>query len=212
MLNADVDAIGGLLVLREAATFRVFAPRPILDVLHANPVFDVLDPSLVERVEVPVRQAVDCGNGLSVTWLPMPGKIPLYLEDRAAAQPPPGPTYAALIQDGDRRLMVAPGCADLTPSVQQTLRQADVVFFDGTVFTDDEMLVAGVGHKTGRRMGHVAMSGPEGSLARLADLPARRIFIHLNNTNPVLIEDLPERRAVEAAGWEIAYDGMEVEI
>ena len=74
------------------------------------------------------------------------------------------------------------------------------------------MIRAGVGHKTGRRMGHVSMSGPDGSLARLADLPARRIFVHINNTNPALIEGSDERRQVEAAGFEIAFDGMEVRL
>ena len=210
VLNADIDAIGGLLVLREAAAFRVFAPQLILDVLQSNPVFDVLDPTLVERVAVPPWQEIDGGYGLTLTLLPIPGKSPLYLEDRAAAQPAPGPTYAALVRGGGRSILIAPSCADVTPAVREILRQADVVFFDGTLFTDDEMLVADVGPKTGRRMGHVSMSGPEGSLARLADLPGRRIFIHLNNTNPTLIEDFPERRMVEAAGWEIAYDGMEV--
>jgi pyrroloquinoline quinone biosynthesis protein B len=88
--------------------------------------------------------------------------------------------------------------------------QADILFFDGTLFTDDEMVVAGLGAKTGRRMGHVPISGPDGTLARLADLPARRIFLHINNTNPILLRDSPERREVEAAGFEVAYDGMEI--
>ena len=82
--------------------------------------------------------------------------------------------------------------------------------FDGTLFADDEMIAAGRWPKTGRRMGHVPMSGPGGSLALLADLPGRRIFLHINNTNPVLLEGSPERRQAEAAGFEIAYDGMEL--
>ncbi len=90
------------------------------------------------------------------------------------------------------------------------LRQTDAVLFDGTVFADDEMISAGVGLKTGRRMGHVPMSGPDGSLARLADLPCRRIYVHINNTNAALIEGSPEQGQVLAAGFEIAYDGMEV--
>ena len=92
------------------------------------------------------------------------------------------------------------------------LRGADVVFFDGTLFTDDEMIVAGLSHKTGRRMGHVSVSGPDGTLARLADIPARRILLHINNSNPILMRDSLERRAVEAAGFEVAFDGMEVQL
>jgi pyrroloquinoline quinone biosynthesis protein B len=210
LLNADIDAIAGLLVLREGSPFRVFAAAPILEVLRANSVFDVLDPALVERIPAIPGKPLDCGGGLRLTLLPMPGKIPLYLEDRAAAQPAPGPTYAALVEVGGRSVLVAPACAEFTPAVEEILRLADVIFFDGTLYTDEEMIRAGLGRKTGRRMGHVSMSGPDGSLARLGALAARRIFIHINNTNPVLIEDSPERRAVEEAGFEIAYDGMEV--
>jgi pyrroloquinoline quinone biosynthesis protein B len=210
LLNGDIDAIAGLLTLREGWPFQVIAAAPVLDGLRANPVFDVLDPALVRRVAVPPGQPFDCGHGLAVTLHAMPGKIPLYLEDRAAAQPEAGPTYAALVAGGGKSVLVAPACAEFTPAVEESLRLADVVFFDGTLFADDEMIRAGVGHKTGRRMGHVSMSGPDGSLAHLAALPARRIFIHINNTNPALVEGSPERQAVEAAGCEIAYDGMEV--
>ncbi len=212
LINADVDGIAGLLAIRESQPFRLYAPAPILGVLKANPVFDVLDPSLVDRVTVWPLQPIDCGRGLSLCLLPMPGKVPLYLEDRAAAQPEPGPTYAALIEAGGRRALIAPACADITDAVRAQMRQSDVVFFDGTLFTDDEMIRAGVGRKTGPRMGHVSMSGPGGSLAALADLPARRIFVHINNTNPVLIEGSEERRQVEAAGFEVAFDGMEVRL
>ena len=212
LLNADVDAIAGVLVLREGWPFDLYAPEPILDVLDANPIFNVLDPALVRRIAVTPGQALACGHGLTLTLLPMPGKTPLYLENRAAAAAEPGPTYAALVQGAARRVLIAPACAEITTSVLALLRQADVVFFDGTLFADDEMIAAGLGHKTGRRMGHVSMSGEQGSLDQLADLSARRIFIHINNTNPVLIEDSTERRTVEAAGFEIAYDGMEVRL
>jgi pyrroloquinoline quinone biosynthesis protein B len=138
--------------------------------------------------------------------------VPLYLEDRAATQPEPGPTYAALVQGSGRSIIVAPACADITEAVRAQLRQADVLFFDGTLFDDDEMIAAGVGQKTGRRMGHVPIGGPDGSLARLADLPGRRIFLHINNTNPILLAGSPERLQVEAARFEVAYDGMEIRL
>ena len=85
-----------------------------------------------------------------------------------------------------------------------------MLLFDGTLFTDDEMITEGVGTKTGRRMGHMPISGPDGSLMQLAKLPGECIYFHINNTNPILIEDSPERRAVEAAGVKVAYDGMEI--
>jgi pyrroloquinoline quinone biosynthesis protein B len=88
---------------------------------------------------------------------------------------------------------------------------ADLMLFDGTLWQDDEMLQQGAGSKTGRRMGHMSLSGPEGTLATFADSPvARKVLIHINNTNPILLADSPERAAVEAAGWEVAYDGMEI--
>ena len=90
--------------------------------------------------------------------------------------------------------------------------EADHLFFDGTLWRDDEMIALGLGHKTGARMGHVSMSGPEGAMARLEGLAAGKTFIHINNTNPVWQPDSPERRAVEAAGWGIAADGMEIAI
>jgi pyrroloquinoline quinone biosynthesis protein B len=90
------------------------------------------------------------------------------------------------------------------------MRGADVVFFDGTLFRDDEMITTGTGAKTGRRMGHMPIGGDEGSLAALDGLAGRRIYVHINNTNPILIDGSPERVHVVRKGWEVAEDGMEV--
>jgi pyrroloquinoline quinone biosynthesis protein B len=212
LLGGDVDALAGLLVLRERQPFTVYAPRPLLGLLQENRIFDVLDPAMVQRTALEPLQPVACDGGLQVTLLPMPGKVPLYLEDRRASEPEPGPNYAALLQANGRSVIVAPACAEITPDVVRQLSGADVVFFDGTLFTDDEMIVAGLGPKTGRRMGHVPVSGPGGTLQGLADLPGRRILAHINNSNPILLRDSPERRTVEAAGFEIAFDGMEVQL
>lgn len=212
LVSADVDGIAGLLALRERHAFRIYAPGPILKVLEANSIFAVLDPALVERIEITPLEPVSCGHGLTLTLLPMPGKVPLYLESRGAIEAEPGPTYAARIAANGRNAIMAPACAAITEDVRGQLDGADLVFFDGTLFTDDEMIVAGVGAKTGHRMGHVPMSGPDGSLTRLADLPARRIYVHINNTNPVLLDGSSEQKQAEAAGFEIAYDGMEVHL
>jgi pyrroloquinoline quinone biosynthesis protein B len=213
LVGGDIDAIAGLLVLRERQPFTVYAPAELLDLLSANRVFDVLDPAVVRRVEVRPMEPFACAGGMTVTLLPMPGKVPLFLEgDRNAVEPESAPGYAALVRAGGRDVIVAPACADITEAVRGQLRQADVLFFDGTLFTDNEMIAAGLGSKTGRRMGHTPISGPDGTLARLADLPGRRIFLHINNTNPILVDGSPERRAAEAAGFEVAYDGMEIEL
>ena len=212
LIGGDVDAIAGLLVLRERQPLTIYAPPALLDLLDANRIFDVLDPSLVRRVALTPLEPVPCGGGLTLTLLAMPGKIPLYLEAADASMPEPGPNYAALLEANGGSVIVAPACAEITDPVRHQLRQADLLFFDGTLFTDDEMITAGLGQKTGRRMGHVPVSGPGGTLEGLADLRGRRILIHINNSNPILLMDSPERRQVEAAGFEVAYDGMEVQL
>ncbi len=98
----------------------------------------------------------------------------------------------------------------MTPELAARLDGAELVFFDGTLWRDDEMIAAGLGPKSGRRMGHMSMSGPQGSIAAFAPLDVtRKVFIHINNSNPVLMADTPERGEAERAGWDVAFDGME---
>jgi pyrroloquinoline quinone biosynthesis protein B len=212
LIGGDVDALAGLLTLRERQPFTLYAPDVLLDVLRENRIFGVLDPALVRQVPIAAHETVSCGAGLRLTLLEMPGKVPLYQETQGATDPEPGPTYAARLEANGRSVIIAPACANITDIVRQQLRTADAVFFDGTLFTDDEMIVAGLGEKTGRRMGHAPVSGPGGTLQGLADLPGRRILLHINNSNPILLADSPERREVESAGFEVAYDGMEVQL
>jgi pyrroloquinoline quinone biosynthesis protein B len=98
----------------------------------------------------------------------------------------------------------------MTPALHTRLKRADAVLFDGTLFSDDEMIRTGTGAKTGRRMGHMPIDGDGGSLGALAGLEGRRIYVHINNTNPIHVAGSPERRKVEDAGWEVAADGMEI--
>jgi pyrroloquinoline quinone biosynthesis protein B len=211
LVSADVDGIAGLLVLREQHRFRLFAPAAILRVLAENGVFASLDPAIVERVEIMPGVETDTGLGLALTLLAMPGKVPLYQEaERAGEDAAPAATYAARLRGGGRVCVVAPGCAQINDAVLGQLADADLLFFDGTLYADDEMIVAGLGWKTGRRMGHVSVSGPDGALARLAGLKARKVFFHINNSNPMLLDDSAARAAVTKAGFEVGYDGMMV--
>jgi pyrroloquinoline quinone biosynthesis protein B len=99
----------------------------------------------------------------------------------------------------------------VTDTLRQRVDGADLLFFDGTLWQDDEMIRAGLGHKSGTRMGHISVSGETGTIAAFAPVTlGRRIFIHINNTNPILCDDSLEAAQVRAAGWEVAYDGMEV--
>ena len=212
LLGGDVDAIAGLLVLRERQAFTIFAPQSLLDLLRDNPIFGVLDAAVVRQVPIQVNEPVRCGAGLTLTLLEMPGKVPLYLETQGATVAEAAPTYAARFEANGRRMAVAPACADIDRNVRRRLDGCDAVLFDGTLFRDDEMIAAGLGIKTGRRMGHVPVSGPGGTLEGLGDLPGRKILMHINNSNPILLSDSPERRQVEAAGFEVAFDGMEISL
>jgi pyrroloquinoline quinone biosynthesis protein B len=212
LVSADVDGMAGLLVLREQQPLRIFAPDTSLRIMGENRIFDSLDPKVVQRVAIAAGQAVDTGFGLTLTLLEMPGKVPLYHEDRSLAVAQAAVTYAARVEGNGRTVIVAPACAEVTDDVLEALGEADVLFFDGTLFTDDEMIRAGLGAKTGRRMGHVSVAGPDGSLVRLAGHAGRKIYVHINNSNPMLLEDSPERALVTEAGFEVAFDGMTVEL
>lgn len=209
LASAEIDHVAGLLTLRERQAFRLIATEPVLGMLAMNPIFDALNPELVQRQCVVPGERFAGSRGIALTLVTVPGKAPLYAEHRETGGA--NFTTAILAEIKGKRIACMPACAVISDAVIDVLQSADVVLLDGTVFTDAEMIETGVGEKTGRRMGHVAMSGPEGSLARLAGLTAaRRIYVHLNNTNPVLVEDSAERAIVERAGWEIAVDGMEI--
>jgi pyrroloquinoline quinone biosynthesis protein B len=221
LTGGDVDAIAGLLTLRERQAFTVYATARIHDVLDANPIFEVLARDMVQRQRVTTgesfRLALPDGKpgGLSLELFAVPGKVPLYLEQSTAAPPivESEDTVGAVVSDGQCRLFFIPGCAGMTDALAQRLQGADVVLFDGTLWTDDEMLRAGIGSKTGLRMGHMSVSGTNGTIAAFQRIEVRRkILLHINNSNPILLDDSPERAAVEAAGWEVAYDGMEIQL
>lgn len=209
--NGDIDHVAGLLTLREKQPFRLLATPEVHAVLAANPIFQALDPGLVPREPVRPGTPVALAPGLSATLFPVPGKVPLYLEAGDVVTDAEGEfTVGVELAAGTARAVYIPGCARMTPALADRLRGAALVFFDGTLWRDDEMIAAGLGGKTGRRMGHMPIDGPDGTLATFADLDvARKVFVHLNNSNPVLDPRTPERAAVEAAGWTVARDGME---
>ena len=123
-------------------------------------------------------------------------------------------TIALEVRESGRiKFFYIPACARMTPALAARIQGAPLVFFDGTLYTDDEMVRDGVGHKTGQRMGHMSVSGAEGTVAALSHLQiSRKIFIHINTTNPILIAGTPERQAVESSGWEVSFDGMRLEV
>jgi pyrroloquinoline quinone biosynthesis protein B len=214
LTGGDVDVIAGLLTLRERQPFSLYATARIHAVLDANPIFEVLGRDVVRREVAALDAAVSLEDGLSVELFAVPGKTPLYLEGAdAPAIETSETTVAVAIRGGATTVFYIPGCAQMTPALAERLRGAALVFFDGTLWSDDEMITAGLGAKTGQRMGHMSLDGPDGTLAAFEPLGVeRKILIHINNSNPVLLEDSPERARVVALGWEVAYDGMEMTV
>lgn len=211
LTGAEVDQIGGLLCLRERQAFSLYGTDDTLRAVGQNPIFDVLAAGVVARQTVALDVPFEPAEGLIAEVFAVPGKVPLYLEgDDPEIGGETGATVGVEIATERSRLTFVPGSAMITPALQRRLARTDVVLFDGTLYQDDEMIRSGTGSKTGRRMGHMPIDGPDGSLDALAALSRRRIYIHINNTNPILVAGSPERRRVEAAGWEIAEDGMEI--
>ena len=211
LTGVEIDQVAGLLHLRESLPFSLYGTAPVLDILAKNSLFGALAAGTVARMPVRPGVSFELPGGLAAQVFPVPGKVPLYLEtNEPRIFGDNGPNVGIEVRSAGARFIFVPGAAQVTLAMQERMQAADVVCFDGTLYNDDEMIAAGVGTKSGLRMGHMPIDGEEGSLAALAGVYARRVYIHLNNTNPVLIDDSPERSRVEAAGFEVAYDGMEI--
>lgn len=220
LTGADVDAIAGLLHMRERQTFTLYGSDRVLGVLKANPIFNVLSEECVRREPIPLgapfepRHVDGSSSGLEVELFDVPGKVALYLETGSSPQElvgKEGDTVGVEVRADGKRLVYIPGCARMTDALKRRLAGASTVLFDGTLWQDDEMIRLGLGPKTGQRMGHMSVSGPGGAVAAFRDIPVgRKILVHINNSNPILLDDSIERRALDEEGWEVAHDGMEV--
>jgi pyrroloquinoline quinone biosynthesis protein B len=211
LTGAEIDQVAGLLSLREREPFTLYASASALSVIEGNSVFGVLPPTVVARQAIKPGEGYALPGQLRAEFFTVPGKAPLYAEgeDPDTMSETAG-NMGVEVCTGDARLAYVPGAAAVTADMRARLAGADVVFFDGTLFRDDEMIATKTGSKTGRRMGHMPIDGMGGSLEALGGLKARRIFVHINNTNPILVEGSPERARVTGQGWEVAEDGLEV--
>lgn len=214
LTNGDIDHVVGLLTLREKQVFRLFTTAAIAEVLDENPIFRALDPEFVTRQVVGVGESVEIAPNLLAEMFVVPGKVPLYMEGETVDTELEGEqTVGVALRADGKQAFYLPGCAKVTPSLADRMKGAELVFFDGTVWENEEMIRMGVGAKTGARMGHMSMAGKNGSMAAFGSLNvSRKIFVHMNNTNPVLDPSSPERAQVESSGWEVAFDGMQVEL
>ncbi len=210
--NADIDHVLGLLVLREALPYRIVSTAWIRDaVLERNLAWRVLEPAWgTAKLDQPIR--LDRDGHLEARFFPVPGKVPYWLGDLVSNAPES--TVGVRITDlrSGRRLVYAPGSKSLDPGTLAELEAADCAFVDGTFFTVDELRASRPGVLDAYAMGHVPITGDPGSLETLRELPTRCLYIHINNTNPILDRTSAAHAQVVAAGVEIAEDGMEFEL
>src|SRR5262245_40652192 len=215
----DLDQCLGLLSLRESQRLQIYATESVRHaVTHDNRFFRALNrtPGQVTWHELKLYgsqtllTAGQRSSQLVVTPIPVPGKVPLYVEDEV--KPQIEDNIALLVRettDGPC-LGYAPCVGASSPEVERIMDIADCLLFDGTFWSDDELVALGIGRKTARDMAHWPLAGANGSLSMLAECPSRRVLIHINNTNPTWRDDSPARRQLAHAGVEVAYDGMEI--
>ena len=217
LTNSEIDAVAGLLSLREGSPFTIYAHERVHAILKANSIFNVLGEK-VQRKAIAIDEAFvpslpdGMASGLEVLPFRVSGKGAWYLEGTAENADSDGDTLGLRIEDTASRqfIYVLTACARVTPDLKRRLADAPLVFFDGTVWRDDELIVQGLGQKTGQRMGHISMSGKDGAMAALGELGiGEKVFLHINNSNPALDRNSFERIEAERAGWIIAADGME---
>jgi len=237
LTGAEIDQALGLLLLREFHSFRVHATAPVRRILKEdNSLFGVLKrfPGQTCWLDIPLESPFAVG-GARLEALPLAGSLPGFVAAArraefdpaeaaiglwitpesgnpvAAVSPPPERIAAALSSPPAKTLAYLPGVGFLSDSLLERLQASDVLLFDGTFWSDDEPAqIPGLG-RTARQMGHLPISGPGGSIEMLAKVACpRKIFVHINNTNPILDEESAEYRMVRDAGWEIARDGMEI--
>ena len=197
LTNGEIDAIAGLLSMREGSPFTIYAHEKVLSILKANSIFDVLSEKNVRRQRIEVDKAFEPAlpdgspSGIEVLPFAVPGKSAWYLEGKAHPGGNDGAGDTLGLRVGDkatgRYFYFLAACAGVTDELKSRLAGAPMVFFDGTVWRDDELIAAGLGNKTGQGMGHIAMSGDHGAIEALAQLDiGKKIFLHINNSNPAL--------------------------
>jgi pyrroloquinoline quinone biosynthesis protein B len=216
LTGAEVDQTLGLLLLREFHSFRVHATASVRRILtEDNSLFGVLArfAGQVQWNDMPLDRPFSV-DGACLEALPLTGSFPGFVGASRRAELDPAETVIGLFlspQPGGGTLAFLPCVESVSDSLLERLQSCDVVLFDGTFWSDDEpSRIPGV-NRTARQMGHLPVWGAGGSIERLAPLRRpRKIFIHVNNTNPILDEESPEHRLVRESGWEVAWDGLEI--
>jgi pyrroloquinoline quinone biosynthesis protein B len=213
LTNADLDHCLGLLILREALSYRILTTPWVRDaLLEHNAAFRLLEPAW-GTARLDERVFLDPAGRLEARFFPVPGKVPGFLTG-VASRNRADTTVGVRITEVEtgRRLVYVPGIKTLDSGSLAELSAADCRFVDGTFYTADELSALRPGAPDAFAMCHVPITGPGGSLGPLSELSGRSLYIHMNNTNPILDGDSAEAAAVLAAGIEIASDGLEFEL
>ncbi len=221
LTNGEIDAVAGLLSMREGSPFTIYAHPKVLSILKANSIFNVLSERNVRRQPIAVNEAFEpdlpggAPSGIEILPFEVSGKSAWYLEGKAhpGGHDGAGDTLGLRIADkaSGKYFYFLAACAGVDDDLKSRLAGAPLIFFDGTVWRDDELIAAGLSSKTGQAMGHIAMSGETGAIGSLAGLDiGRKIFLHINNSNPALLHDSAERKMADQAGWQIPADGTEI--
>ena len=218
LMDAQIDHVTGLLMLRESKQrLKIYcSARVRADLTSGFPIFNILEHYCgVDWVEIKpdgTPFSIDGIDSIEFTGIPLTSKAPPYSPHRAA--PAPGDNLGLMVRElaTGKRAFYAPGLGVIEPQAEAAAAAADLILVDGTCWRDDEMAQRGVGTKLASEMGHLSQSGANGMLAWLGRFSdKRRVLIHINNTNPILIDDSDERAAVTASGIEVARDGMILE-
>ncbi|MCG6860475.1 MAG: pyrroloquinoline quinone biosynthesis protein PqqB [Chromatiaceae bacterium] len=219
LIDSQIDHTTGLLMLREHnAPLELYCSRMVYqDLTTGFPVLRMLDHYCgVNWHEIPVDGEpfeVAGIEGLRFSALALTSKAPPYSPHRE--DPHPGDNIGLAVRDEQtgRGLFYAPGLAGIEPHLEPVMTKSDLLLVDGTCWTDDEMELRGVGTRRSLAMGHLPQSGPDGMIEALRPFAhQRKVLIHINNTNPILVEDSAQRRQLVAAGIEVSYDGMEIDV
>jgi pyrroloquinoline quinone biosynthesis protein B len=217
LMDAQIDHVTGLLMLREGKELPLYCTAPVWRELNEGlPLVPVLSHYCgVRWHELPVDHGIQVPGieGIRFTPLALTSKAPPYSDHRN--DPHPGDNIGLLIEDvaTGKSAFYAPGLGAIDPQVDAALRRADCVLVDGTFWRADEMIAQGFSKKTAADMGHLPQSGAGGMIEVLDGVGARRkVLIHINNTNPILDEDAEERALLARHGIEVAFDGMEIKL
>lgn len=216
LTDAELDHSLGIALLREARRLALYATRAVTDTLeHDSRILPVTRAfAEVTVTELPLERPValrladGSASGLTIEAFAVPGDPPRFASREVA-----GHTVGLIVRDEEgASCAFVPGCGALDDALLERLCSASLVLFDGTFWSGDELIELGISDRRAEEMGHLPMSGPGGSLERLSECRAPVIYTHINNSNPVLIADSPQRAAVEGEGLAIGADGIHLSV